>query len=376
MSQPETLPLLKAAHQAMKAGQKERARALLQEASRLDPADHRPWLWLAGLASSPEASLRYIAQAEARNSGDPAVAKARTWAEKRLNEGRPSAPPPPAPPERKRRLSPVVAMTAVAMPLILLLLAGGLLLLNRPQLTAALAPTTTDELVMAGLGGVMTENDHLTAVEVAPADEVEAAPAEIADDLAAIATPILIEPKNLVVSLGNEMSEPRGAWTPTPSPTPTPTPTPTPLPSPTLIPTVLASAAEAAILRPSGVGPNERWIDVNLTTQTLTAYEGNTAVRSTLISSGLPRTPTVTGQFRIYLRYTAQDMNGYRLGFNYYLRDVPYVQYFYGNYGLHGTYWHNNFGQPMSHGCVNLPTPEAEWLFNWASIGTLVWVHY
>jgi lipoprotein-anchoring transpeptidase ErfK/SrfK len=375
MSQSEMTALLKAAHQALKAGQKERARQLLQEASRRDPADHRPWLWLAGMAPTPEASLGYIAQAEARNSSDPAIAKGRAWAEQRLAAQERSVAVPVA---NGRRLSPTIAVTAAVILFVLFLLAGSLIWLNRPQFAAALAPASQEQLVAApevvATQPVITPSMVVTEAAI----ETEAPPmAGISDPQpGASTTAVLIEPKNLLVSLGNEVSEPRGTWTPTPSPTPTPTPTPTPLPSPTPIPTVLASAAQAAILRPTGVGPNERWIDVNLTTQTLTAYEGNQAVRSTLISSGLPRTPTVTGQFRIYLRYRAQDMNGYRLGFNYYLRDVPYVQYFYGNYGLHGTYWHSNFGQPMSHGCVNLPTPEAEWLFNWASIGTLVWVHY
>lgn len=120
------------------------------------------------------------------------------------------------------------------------------------------------------------------------------------------------------------------------------------------------------------VAGGERWIDIDLTAQRLTAYEGNTAVRSTLVSTGLPATPTPTGQFRIYAKYTAADMSGP----GYYLPDVPYTMYFYRGYGLHGTYWHSNFGHPMSHGCVNLPTPEAQWLFNWASVGTLVNIHY
>jgi lipoprotein-anchoring transpeptidase ErfK/SrfK len=120
----------------------------------------------------------------------------------------------------------------------------------------------------------------------------------------------------------------------------------------------------------------ERWIDVNLSTQRLTAYEGNQAVYSSLISSGTWAYPTVTGQFHIWLRYEAQTMNGYRLGYDYYLPNVPYVMYFYKDYALHGTYWHNNFGTPMSHGCVNLPTPAAQWLYNWSSYGTMVNVHY
>jgi len=115
-----------------------------------------------------------------------------------------------------------------------------------------------------------------------------------------------------------------------------------------------------------------RWIDVDLSAQRLTAYAGNTPVRSTLVSTGLSRTPTPTGRYRIYVKYVSTLMSGP----GYYLPNVPYTMYFYRGYGLHGTYWHSNFGRPMSHGCVNLPTPEARWLFNWASVGTLVNIHY
>ncbi len=120
----------------------------------------------------------------------------------------------------------------------------------------------------------------------------------------------------------------------------------------------------------------ERWIDVNLTTQRMTAYEERQPVYSTAISSGLWPHITVTGLFKIYLRYQSQTMNGYRLGYDYYLTNVPYVMYFYRDYAIHGTYWHNNFGNPMSHGCVNTPTPDAQWLYNWSDYGTPVNVHY
>jgi lipoprotein-anchoring transpeptidase ErfK/SrfK len=63
-------------------------------------------------------------------------------------------------------------------------------------------------------------------------------------------------------------------------------------------------------------------------------------------------------------------------GDNYYLPDVPYVMYFADYLAIHGTYWHDNFGYPMSHGCVNLPTWAAEWLYYWAGYGTPVWIHY
>ncbi len=128
----------------------------------------------------------------------------------------------------------------------------------------------------------------------------------------------------------------------------------------------------AAAPAPQSPGGDGRRFVVDLSEQMLYAYEGDTMVRSTLVSTGLPQWPTVTGTYYIYLTYVSQRMRGP----GYDLPNVPYVMYFYKGYGLHGTYWHNNFGSPMSHGCVNMPTSEAEWAFNWASIGTPVIVQY
>jgi LysM repeat protein len=126
-----------------------------------------------------------------------------------------------------------------------------------------------------------------------------------------------------------------------------------------------------------GVGGG-KWIDVDLTRQRITAYEGQRAVYSAIVSTGLPRTPTVVGTYKIYAKFVATDMRGgsHAAGDYYHLRDVPYTMYFHGSYGIHGTYWHNNFGQPMSRGCVNLRTSDARWFFNWAPIGTPVVTHY
>jgi lipoprotein-anchoring transpeptidase ErfK/SrfK len=108
--------------------------------------------------------------------------------------------------------------------------------------------------------------------------------------------------------------------------------------------------------------PGEKWIEVNVTTQQVTAWEGNTPVLTYIVSTGLPNTPTVLGEFNIYWKLEKTPMSGP----GYYLPDVPYTMYFYGGYALHGTYWHENFGQPMSHGCVNLETENAKKLFDWA----------
>ena len=139
-------------------------------------------------------------------------------------------------------------------------------------------------------------------------------------------------------------------------------PPPTPVPP---APVVILPPAD-----PSEID-EKRWIDIGLSEQKLTAYENGVPVRSFLVSTGLPQTPTPTGQFRIWIKFRTDDMEGP----GYYIEDVPYVMYFYKGYGLHGVTWHGNFGHPMSHGCVNLPTEEAEWLFNWADVGTLVNIH-
>ena len=121
------------------------------------------------------------------------------------------------------------------------------------------------------------------------------------------------------------------------------------------------------------LGPNDgRWIDVNLSAQQIYAYEGDVLVNSFIVSTGVYGTPTVTGEFNIYVKVPMQDMSGP----GYYLPDVPWVMFFYDEYGFHGTYWHNNFGTPMSRGCVNLRMEDAEWLYHWASVGTPVVVHY
>jgi lipoprotein-anchoring transpeptidase ErfK/SrfK len=115
-----------------------------------------------------------------------------------------------------------------------------------------------------------------------------------------------------------------------------------------------------------------RRIVIDLSSQRLTAYENGRAVTSFVISSGKASTPTPIGSFRIYARYRSQTMSGP----GYYLPGVPYVQYFAGGNAIHGAYWHNMFGTPTSHGCVNLREGDAGWLWSWASIGTPVIVQW
>lgn len=99
------------------------------------------------------------------------------------------------------------------------------------------------------------------------------------------------------------------------------------------------------------------------------AFEDGKLLKTFVVSTGIARYPTVIGHYDIYIKLRYTNMTG--PGYN--LPNVPYTMYFYQGYGLHGTYWHHNFGTPMSHGCVNLETGDAEWLYNWAKVGTVVW---
>ncbi len=117
---------------------------------------------------------------------------------------------------------------------------------------------------------------------------------------------------------------------------------------------------------------NTFWIEVDLSAQTLSAYRGGRIVDTFLISSGTDAFPTVTGTYRIYAKYSQYTMRGP----DYDIPDVPYSMFFYKGYSIHGTYWHDDFGQQMSRGCVNMKTEEAAWIYENAPVGTYVFIHY
>jgi lipoprotein-anchoring transpeptidase ErfK/SrfK len=131
-----------------------------------------------------------------------------------------------------------------------------------------------------------------------------------------------------------------------------------------------ASRIDAAKRMPAWGKNGERWLDVNVTKQTLVAYDGEKPVFATLISTGeaglddhAKTTATKRGIFRIHTKYVTATMSSDEVGEEFELRDVPYVQYFEEGYALHGAYWHDRFGTPKSHGCINLSPEDARRLF-------------
>jgi len=333
---------IRSAYQALRTGRHLEARWSAMQALSLHPEREEPWLILAVLGS-PKASLAYLDQALKINPASRRARQGMHWAIQRVR-----ACPPlpkaqqavpirqvPRPTSRPRPKKGYVWIPALIMTL--LILVGSVAWIGMPVISSAFNEPPPQVLAQVG---------------VSKATRTPTATPTFTPTATATATP-----------------------TSTPTPTATSTPTATPTATPTEIPTEPppTTPVEPGFPGlPDGVGKQERWIEVNLTYQTAAAYQGKNLIRSFIVSTGTWQYPTVTGQYRIYVKYPYADMSGP----GYYLPDVPNVMYFYKGYGLHGTYWHNNFGTPMSHGCVNFSIPDSSWLFDFASVGTIVYIHY
>jgi lipoprotein-anchoring transpeptidase ErfK/SrfK len=117
---------------------------------------------------------------------------------------------------------------------------------------------------------------------------------------------------------------------------------------------------------------DKRWIEIDLSSQRLIAWEGEQQVYAVIVSTGKKATPTRPGVFSIQSKRQLDRMGGS----DYDIPDVPHAMYYHRGYAIHGAYWHNHFGTPVSHGYINVAVDHAQWLFEWASIGTPVIVHH
>jgi hypothetical protein len=124
----------------------------------------------------------------------------------------------------------------------------------------------------------------------------------------------------------------------------------------------------SAFPRPPQIRATDRWVHVTLSTQVLVAYEGDTPVFATLVSTGKEGHESPTGIFQIQSKHVSTTMDDAASPDGAYsIEDVPWTMYFEGNFALHGAFWHNSFGQVRSHGCVNLAPADARWLFSWST---------
>ena len=318
----EATEALRAAHEALGRGDKVEARRQARLAAKLLPNMEEPWLYMAAAADT-KAGLAYLARALEINPRSKPAKKAIRWMIRRLPAS-----------ERKQALRAANLPSVQLLPLEVL--SPRRLFSPRIALPALILAAVTG----AWLGGQ-------------PADALEPQTAS--------------GPVAKATLTNTPTPTPTATNTPTPTPTPTQTFTPSPTPSPTKRPSVSWEYSTD----PNELADEGRWIDVDLSEQKVTAYDGASQVRSFIVSTGTAQHPTVTGQFRVWIKLSSTPMAGP----GYYLPGVPWTMYFYRGYALHGTYWHSNFGTPMSHGCVNLTIAEAEWLYNFAAVGTLVNVH-
>jgi lipoprotein-anchoring transpeptidase ErfK/SrfK len=137
---------------------------------------------------------------------------------------------------------------------------------------------------------------------------------------------------------------------------------------------VVVLLAVATLAAPTtGSAKPQKTIVVSISQQILWAYKGDRVMLNSYVSTGRAGFDTPVGSFTVLTKLPSQTMEGVIGGEYYNVPDVPSVLYFTNSgHALHGTYWHSNFGTPMSHGCVNLPLDVAAWLYDWAPIGTRV----
>lgn len=130
------------------------------------------------------------------------------------------------------------------------------------------------------------------------------------------------------------------------------------------------SQAELASSQGAPAAPctSGKCILVIISRQMTYAYQDGQVMNATAVSTGVRGHNTPTGTYHVYGKTAKQKMSGP----GYYLPNVPWILWWSGDYSIHGTYWHHNFGHPMSHGCVNMPTPTAKWYFDFAPVGTPV----
>jgi lipoprotein-anchoring transpeptidase ErfK/SrfK len=365
----ESRKAIEQAREALRRGDRAAALKWGQEAARLAPESEDPWLILAAVAS-PQVSVNYIKRALELNPDSARARRGMQWAMQRLQavpaptSALPAQTPVPAQPKQpagKKSSRFLLPGLLLALGCMVVIFAAGTAL-SRPALAAIRSLGETRETVPAPRPQSWAQAElpkpTYTATAFIPTEAPTWTPTS---EPSATTTPEVT-------------STPEVANTPESTATPEASPTPGAMQA-AIVPDTPTSEYAPAGQQPSSIAAavyGERWIDVDLSQQRVYAYEGDTLMNSFIVSTGTWQTPTVTGTYKVWIKLRSTTMTGP----GYYLPNVPYTMYFYKGYGLHGTYWHNNFGTPMSHGCVNLSIPDSEWLYNFASVGTTVNVHY
>jgi len=375
-NQQAFIQALQAAQAALKRGEWLAARRWAEKAITIDSDREEPWLILARCAST-KASIEYLKRALEINPKSQRARQGMRWAVRRLRQEEAEGtntelslkaaqhPSNPSGSIKKSSslLSNVNRRWLWMLPLVALVVVSSAWFVYPPNLRA-----------LGSSAHFIPDNQHWIFPTLTPTNTL---------------TPTITPSPTATCTPTNTPTE-TPTNTPTETPTETPTSTPTETPTPTEKPTETATVTETPTVLPTatplptltltptpptlprGVGDSSKWIDVDLTAQRLFAYEGKSLVRQFLMSSGAPQTPTKAGLFRIYAKNKSNNMASQ----NYDVPAVPYVLFYDGDFAVHGAYWHNDFGTPVSHGCINLRVEDARWLFDWAAVGMYIQIHY
>jgi lipoprotein-anchoring transpeptidase ErfK/SrfK len=329
MNAAEIERILNLGRSAAEAGNWVQARRYFTQALGMDPRNEEALLWQAGLADDPRQSIAYLRQVLKINPANKRAQAGMKWAQQRVPQA-----------QSRQRGTLVVPRAGLRGP------AGEQRpLTGEPRSQARERrqrrglPAYVWAILLVGLLGLCIAAGAFTVQNNKAVRE------------------FIFPPTSTPTSTPTATPTATPTNTPTATPTSTPTVTPTPSPSPTWtpIPTPAPPTSTPLPVR------DEKWIDVDISTQTLIAYEGEVEVFRTAVSTGAVWTPTVQGRFRIFHKLLSQTM----VGADYVQPNVPYVMYFYGAYAIHGAYWHNDFGRQRSHGCINVRVSDSKWLFEW-----------
>ena len=396
-------------------GKRATAERLLRASLALDARNHQAWFWLAGVVKSPEESIQCLERVLELTPDDPRALEGLEWAKQRLESqtsvaavqdaivgsnvtdgrertemvaSRPLASSAKAQASRVMWIALAVSLILLALAVVLgVWLALGQGRSSKPGEPGGSTPTAPAPIVIVPstpgapvlyrvdrgeslqpTGAMLTQPPGITARVLSSlhAEESTHADAAMQEPIVAIApaVPALSSPVRSTHA-GPETSGFRPDWYSAGSPLAfLNAPDWRTLPAITSVPE-------------SHGDPNQpvkhpgKWIDVDISDQTLRAFEEDRIVMDVKVSSGPATAPTVEGTFRIQRKYRAIDM----WGMDYYVPAVPYAMFFYDGYAIHGAYWHHRFGQPTGHGCVNMRPEDARRLFEWAEPRSAVEAH-
>jgi lipoprotein-anchoring transpeptidase ErfK/SrfK len=383
------------------------AEHLLRASLALDPLNAQAWLWLAGVVDKPEETIHYLEQVLALVPNESHALEGIQWARLRQAQETPVSEAPTSfehvPPhaettqvrtqEENASASPVWTKSARNRSRIWrLVVICGLFVLG---LTFATSHTgfrssfspRKDRPNVNFVPVVVGTDSSAATIESSPSAltrEIESVPPTLLPDV--LVTPTVVLPATLpefIPPTGPPLSAhfPLNATSPAvipPSPTPK-TAAEIPAFRPNWYPAVSPLSAlrfstgkvsdKAWNLEKGTTGRVDpipirqgKWIDIDISEQTLRAFEDGHLMMEVKVSTGPKQMPTVQGEYRILSKYRAIDMSGP----GYYVSAVPHAMFFYQGYSIHGAYWHNKFGQPTGHGCVNMKLEDAKKLFEWA----------